>query len=76
MQYFVAAAELGSISGAAQSLSISLSSVTEAIKDLESDLGVILFERHSRGLNITRQGHQCLRHSTAILARVSMRARP
>ena len=71
MQYFVAAAELGSISGAAQSLSISQSSVTEAIKDLESDLGVILFERHSRGLNITHQGHQFLRHSTAILARVS-----
>ncbi|WP_417681039.1 LysR family transcriptional regulator [Roseibium sp.] len=71
LQYFVAAAEKGSISGAAQSFSISQSSVTEAIKELESDLGVTLFERHSRGLTITHKGHQFLRHATDILANVS-----
>ncbi|GAB4513824.1 MAG: LysR family transcriptional regulator [Roseibium sp.] len=71
LQYFVAAAERGSISKAAQSFSISQSSVTEAIKELESDLGVALFERHSRGLTITHKGHQFLRHATSILANVS-----
>jgi len=71
LQYFVAAAEKGSISGAAQSFSISQSSVTEAIKERESDLGVTLFERHSRGLTITHQGHPFLRHATDILANVS-----
>jgi DNA-binding transcriptional LysR family regulator len=68
---FVAVAEQGTVSGAAQHLSISQSSVTEAIKDLESDLGVELFERHSRGLSITHKGHQVLRHATKILADVS-----
>jgi hypothetical protein len=53
LQFFVAAAEQRSVSGAAQKLSISQSSVTEAIKELERDLGVGLFERHARGLNIT-----------------------
>lgn len=71
LQYFVAVAEQGTVSGAAQSLSISQSAVTEAIKELETDLGVTLFERHSRGLNITHKGHQFLRHSTAILSSVS-----
>lgn len=71
LQYFVAVAQKGSVSGAAQSLSISQSSVTEAIKELEADLGVALFERHSRGLNITYKGHQFLRHATAILGNVS-----
>ncbi len=71
LQYFVAAAEKGSISGAAQSHNVSQSSVTEAIKDLESDLGVILFDRHSRGLNITHKGHQFLRHATEILSNVA-----
>ena len=52
-------------------LSISQSSVTEAVKELESDLGVSLFERHSRGLTITHDGHQFLRHATNILAQVS-----
>ena len=71
LQYFVAVAEQGTVSGAADILSISQSAVTEAIKELEIDLGVSLFERHSRGLNITHQGHQFLRHATTILADVS-----
>ena len=71
VQYFVAVAEQGSVTRAAQNLSISQSSVTEALKELESDLGVELFERHSRGLTITHNGHQFLRHATKILASVS-----
>ena len=71
LQYFVAVAEQGTVSRAAQNLSISQSSVTEAIKELESDLGVALFERHPRGLTITHKGHQFLRHATKILADVS-----
>lgn len=71
LQYFVAAAQFGTISQAAQSLSISQSAVTEAIRDLEADLGVRLFDRHSRGLAITQKGHQFLRHARSILAEVS-----
>ena len=66
LQYFVAVAEQGSVTRAAQNLSISQSSVTEAIKELEGDL-----ERHPRGLTITYNGHQFLRHATKILADVS-----
>lgn len=71
LQYFVAVAEQSSVTRAAQNLSISQSSVTEAIKELEGDLGVELFERHPRGLSITHNGHQFLRHATKILATVS-----
>jgi len=71
LQYFISVAEEGTVSGAAQSLSISQSAVTDAIKDLESDLGVTLFERHRRGLSITHKGHQFYRHATRILASVS-----
>jgi len=71
LQYFIAVAEEGTVSGAAQSLSISQSAVTEAIKELESDLGVELFERHRRGLTITQKGHQFYRHAARILADVS-----
>lgn len=71
LQYFVSVAETGTVSGAAKSLSISQSSVTEAIKELEADLGTGLFERHSRGLNVTHKGHQFLRHAKTILRSVS-----
>lgn len=71
LQYFVAVCEEGTVSGAAQTLSISQSAVTEAIKELESDLGVALFDRHPRGLSITHKGHQFLRHANSILSGVS-----
>jgi DNA-binding transcriptional LysR family regulator len=71
LQYFVAVAEQGSVTRAAQNLSISQSSVTEALKELEGDLGVELFDRHPRGLAITHNGHQFLRHATKILASVA-----
>src|SRR5690606_33333913 len=71
LQFFVAAAEQASVSGAARALSISQSSVTEAIQSLESDLGVSLFERRSRGLSLTHKGSLFLRHATQILGDVS-----
>lgn len=71
LQFFVAVAAQGSVSRAAQNVPISQSAMTEAIKELEADLGVVLFERHSRGLNITHKGHQFLRHANKILATVS-----
>src|SRR3569832_907567 len=70
LQYFIAVAEEGTVSGAAQSLSISQSAVADAIKELESDLGVTLFERHRRGLTITHKGHQFYRHAQRILGDV------
>lgn len=71
LQFFVAAAEAGSVSGAARELSISQSSVTEAIRALEDDLGVTLFDRQARGLMITHKGSAFLRHARQILADVA-----
>lgn len=71
LQFFTAAAEAGSVSGAARALSISQSSVTEAIRSLEDDLGVILFDRQARGLLITHKGSAFLRHARKILADVA-----
>lgn len=71
LQFFVAAAEQGSVSGAARVLSISQSSVTEAIRALEVDLGVTLFDRQARGLDITQKGSAFLRHARQILADVA-----
>ena len=71
LQYFVAVCEAGTVSGAAHTISVSQSAVTDAIKDLEEDLGVALFERHRRGLFITNRGHQFYRHAARILGDVS-----
>lgn len=43
---------------AAKALGISLSSVSARVKTLEEDLGVLLFERHARGVRLTEAGRQ------------------
>lgn len=71
LRYFVAVAELGSISGAARELFTSQSTITEAVKSLEADLGITLVQRHARGMALTHSGHKFLRHAQRILADVS-----
>jgi DNA-binding transcriptional LysR family regulator len=71
IQYFVAVAQHGSVSSAAHALSISQSTVTEALRDLEAELGLRLLDRHARGVALTYKGHQFLRHADRILAEVA-----
>ena len=71
VRYFVAIAETGSVSGAARQLSISQSTITEAMQELEHDLGFKLVERSSHGMSLTLKGYHFLRHAEKILAEVS-----
>ncbi|MER9856368.1 MULTISPECIES: LysR substrate-binding domain-containing protein [unclassified Mesorhizobium] len=75
ISYFVATAEEGAISAAAAALGISQSAITESVRALELQTGVALFARHSKGVTLTYQGHQFLRHSRLILAAVADAAR-
>lgn len=53
---FNAVAETGGISRAAEQLMISQPAVSRHIQSLEHALGVILLERHPRGVNLTEAG--------------------
>lgn len=70
LKYFVATAELGQVSRAASALAIAQSSVTAAIKELEADLGVVLFARSSQGMELTDVGREFLAASREILEKV------
>ncbi|WP_424987196.1 LysR family transcriptional regulator [Microbulbifer sp. S227A] len=67
-RYFVAAAQAGQVSRAAVELNVSQSAVTTAIRDLEANLGVQLFERRPRGVALTEAGTRFLRHAKELLA--------
>src|SRR3954470_7202444 len=56
LTYFLAAAEHGSFSAAAQSLFMAQPSLSEQIRRLEAELGVALFTRVGRGLELTEAG--------------------
>ena len=70
LKYFIATAETGQVSRAAGVLSISQSSVTSAIKDLETTLGTPLFQRSAHGMNLTQAGREFLAASKEILEKV------
>ena len=71
IKYFIAAAETGKMAKAASMLSISPSSITESIKELESIVGVSLITRHRRGIHLTFDGYRFLQHCYNINASVS-----
>lgn len=56
LQYFIASAEAGSLSSAARNRGVSLAAVAKLVAALERDLGVALFDRTSRGLQLTADG--------------------
>ena len=55
-RFFIETARSGSISGAAKKLFVSQPAVSAAIMQLEETLGVILFNRASRGVTLTYEG--------------------
>lgn len=56
LKTFHAAIEAGSLTGAADTLTLLQSAVSRQIAALERQLGVSLFHRHARGLHPTEQG--------------------
>jgi len=59
---FHAVARAGSVSAAARELYVSQPALTQAIKKLEEQLGVQLFQRTSRGMSLTPEGDTLWRH--------------
>ncbi|GBD44362.1 HTH-type transcriptional regulator DmlR [bacterium HR40] len=73
IRVFVAVAEAGSFTRAAERLGSSQSAVSRQIGALEEDLGVTLFHRHARGLVLTEQG-ELLYHTAREMAEKLARA--
>ncbi|MFE8702877.1 LysR family transcriptional regulator [Cytobacillus sp. FJAT-54145] len=63
IQTFITAAELGNFRKTAEHLFISQPSVTVHIKQLEKELGILLFEREGRRIKLTEAGRRYLLHA-------------
>src|SRR3954453_1520748 len=61
----------GSFSAAAEALSFTQSAVSQQIAALERETGTTLVERSARGVRLTDAGRALVRHTDAILARLS-----
>ncbi|MDG0812687.1 LysR family transcriptional regulator [Cohnella rhizosphaerae] len=70
LRYFAEVARLQSFSKAAEALHIAQPSLSRAIKSLENELGVVLFDRTTRYMRLTDDGEIVLRHATAALSMI------
>jgi DNA-binding transcriptional LysR family regulator len=68
LRYFVAIAEERSFTRAAERLWIAQPGLSTQIRRLEAELGVTLFERHTRGVDLTDAGRVLLERARAALA--------
>src|SRR4051794_23179920 len=70
LEYFLAAVQRGSFSAAADSLHMAQPSLSEQVRRLEAELGVELFTRVGRGLQLTDAGRALRPHAERVLAEV------
>lgn len=70
LRYFIAVAEEGSFSRAAQRLHVSQPPLSTQLKSLEDELGARLLERSNRGVSLTPAGSVFFEETRAVLARL------
>ena len=65
---FIYVAELGSFTKAAEQLGYSQSTISFQIKQLEDELGCLLFERINHTITLTEQGHELVSYAHQVRA--------
>lgn len=66
LRYMIAISETGSLNKAADLLYISQPSLTSAVKELENELGIIIFNRSGKGVTLTNDGAEFLLYAKQI----------
>lgn len=67
LKYFVEVADKKSFSKAARTLHISQSAISRTIKALEEELGVVLFMRNAKAVELTDAGTIFLSHAKRVV---------
>ena len=63
LRHFLGVADRGNITAAAQALNISQPALSKSIRQLEREVGALLFERHLHGVALTREGEVLARRA-------------
>ena len=70
LRYVMEIAQTNSINRAAQNLFISQPALSNAVKELEREIGVVIFERTRKGVSVTADGTEFLRLAEGLLSQM------
>lgn len=72
LKYAIAVADKNSLSEAAKSLFISQPSLSNAIKELESQIGITIFLRNTRGITVSAEGLEFLGYARQVVEQAEL----
>ena len=72
LKYVTTIANIGSISEAAKRLFVSQPSLTKAIKELEKEMGITIFDRTNKGITVSKEGERFLCYARQVLEQAAL----
>ncbi len=72
LEYLERIVEAGSINEAAKRLFLTQPSLSNAVKELENEMGIQIFQRSSGGISLTAEGREFMMYSKQILDQVNL----
>lgn len=72
LRYVITIADKGTISGAAKELFISQPSLTNAIKELEEEIQITIFNRTNKGIIVSNEGNEFLAYARQVLEQFNL----
>ena len=70
MRHALEAAKAGTLAKASEALLIAAPNISRSIKELETDLGIIIFDRTQNGMKLTPQGEEFINFAKEILGQI------
>lgn len=70
MKYAVEISKAGSINKASEVLFVAQPNLSRAVKELESDLGIVIFDRSAKGMVLTIEGREFINQAQQILRQI------
>jgi DNA-binding transcriptional LysR family regulator len=72
LKYVIEVANRGSINEAAKRLFISQPSLSNAIKDLEEEMGIAIFDRSNKGISLSKEGVEFLSYARQVVEQMEL----
>lgn len=70
MKYAYEVAKAGSLSKASEALLVAVPNISRSIKELETGLGITIFDRTAKGMTLTLEGEEFMNYAKSILSQI------